>query len=182
MRKINDTELQEMLDNGKSQKECAEYYGVSPSAINQRIKKLTQGKEPESFNKLTTRKKNFVKAKVAGETNQVAVQCAYDVTTSASAKSIATDLMKDPDINKAIHDLMYSEGLGKRRRVQRLRDMIESPDMSAVGKGLDMSFKLTGEYSPEKVEVISDHEIRMLIANITTDKEAVADTGTPSQD
>ena len=49
MRKINDTELQAMLDDGKSQKECAEYYGVSPSAINQRIKKLTQGNEPESF-------------------------------------------------------------------------------------------------------------------------------------
>ena len=49
MRKINDTELQAMLDDGKSQKECAEYYGVSPAAINQRIKKLTQGNEPESF-------------------------------------------------------------------------------------------------------------------------------------
>ncbi len=181
MRKINDTELQAMLDDGKSQKECAEYYGVSPSAINQRIKKLNHvNKEPESFKKLTNRERNFVKAKVAGETNQMAVQSAYDVTTSTSAKSIATVLMKDPDINKAIHDLMYSEGLGKRRRIQRLRDMIECQDMSAVGKGLDMSFKLAGDYSPEKFEVISDHEIRMLIASITTDKEAV--TEAPSQD
>jgi len=128
-----------MIASGKTQKECAEYYGVSPSAINQRVKKLTYGKDPDSFKKLTTREKNFVLAKVAGETNQVAVRSAYDVTTDASAKSLATVLMKDPDIKTAIHDLMHTEGIGRRRRIQRLKDMIESQDMSAVGKGLDIT-------------------------------------------
>ena len=31
-----------------------------------------------------------------------------------------------------------------------MRDLIESKDLSAVSRGLDMSFKLDGSYSPEK--------------------------------
>lgn len=175
MNKINNDELKQMLENGISQKDCAEHFNVSPAAICQRLKKLNACKLPESFRKLTTKERDFVLAKVDGHTNKDAVKLAYDVSTDASAKSFATILMRDPDINAAIHDLMHTEGIGKRRRIQRLRDMIECNDMSAVGKGLDMSFKLAGDYSPQQVEVISEQEIRMMIASIPELKEAVAE-------
>ena len=163
MKKINDDELQKMIAEGILQKDCAEHFNVSTAAICQRLKKINAHKLPESFRKLTTKERDFVMAKVDGCNNKDAVKLAYDVSTDASAKSFATILMRDPDIKTAIHDLMHTEGIGKRRRIQRLRDMIECNDMSAVGKGLDMSFKLTGEYSPEKFDVmISEDDLRSL--------------------
>jgi len=167
MRKINDTELQKMIESGKSQKECAEYYDVSPSAINQRIKKLQSYAAPESFKNLTTKEQAFVLAKVEGRTNMEAAKVSYDVSTNESAKALATQLMRDPDIGHAIQDLMHTEGIGRRRRIQRLRDMIECPDLSVAGKGLDMSFKLTGDYAPQQIETISSAEIRALVAIVT---------------
>lgn len=175
MNKINNDELKQMLENGISQKDCAEHFNVSPAAICQKLKKLNACKLPESFRKLTAKERNFVLAKVDGYTNKDAAKLAYNVSTDASAKSFATVLMRDPDINAAIHDLMHTEGIGKRRRIQRLRDMIECNDMSAVGKGLDMSFKLTGEYSPQQVEVVSEQDIRMILASLPALKEAVAE-------
>lgn len=171
MRKIIDQELMAMIESGKSQKECADYFNVSKSAITQRVQKFKTHAAPESFNKLTDKQKEFVLCKVEGRTNMEAAKASYDVTTDSSAKSLATQLMRDPDVSIAIQDLMHTEGIGRRRRIQRLRDMVECPDLSVVGKGLDMSFKLAGDYSPERIEVISDHEIRMLIATITNPVE-----------
>jgi len=139
--------------------------GVSPSAVNQRIKKLQAYAPPESFERLSAKQKSFVLAKVEGKTNMEAVKASYDVTTNASAKSMATVLMRDPDVSIAIQDLMAQTGIPRRRRIERLRDMIECPDLSVVGKGLDMSFKLAGDYSPQQVEVFTGAEIRMLLAN-----------------
>ena len=76
-----------------------------------------------------------------------------------------------PDIGLAIQDLMAQEGITRRRRIQRLRDMIECPDLSVAGKGLDMSFKLSGDYSPERIEIITDVEIRALLASISINQE-----------
>lgn len=162
MRKIDDQKLQEMMESGTPQKECAAYFGVSPSAINQRVKKLQACAPPESFKKLTDKEKAFVLAKVEGKTNLEAVKGSYDVTTNESAKSLGTTLMKDPDINLAIQDLLSQEGIPRRRRVQRLRDMIECQDLSVVGKGLDMANKLTGDYSPVQV----NHDISLIIQMI----------------
>jgi hypothetical protein len=167
MKKINDDELHKMIAEGILQKDCAEHFNVSTAAICQRLKIINSHKLPDSFKKLTTKERDFVMAKADGFNNKDAVKLAYDVSTDASAKSFATILMRDPDIKTAIHDLMHTEGIGRRRRIQRLWDMIESQDMSAVGKGLDMSFKLTGEYSPEKFDVmISDDDIRALLATL----------------
>ena len=182
MNKINNDELKQMLENGISQKDCAEHFNVSPAAISQKLKKLNACKLPESFRKLTTKERDFVLAKVDGHTNKEAAKLAYNVTTDASAKSFATILMRDPDISTAIHDLMHAEGIGRRRRIQRLRDMIECQDMSAVGKGLDMSFKLTGEYSPEKLEIVSEEDIRMIIANLPERKKEDTESKEPTKE
>ncbi len=150
MRRVDDEKLIQMLQDGVQQKTIAGQFGVTPQYINRRIKQLKSYQQPESFSKLTEKKKRFVLEKVAGKSNMVAVKSAYDVTSNESAKALGTTLMKDPDISVAIQDLMSQEGITRRRRIQRLRDMVECPDLSVAGKGLDMSFKLTGEYAPEK--------------------------------
>ncbi len=151
-RKITDQALisaMKKIDTGEiTQKEAAERLGVSPSALNQRIMKLRSYAVPESFQKLTDKQKRFALAKVEGKSNLEAVRAAYDITSNASGKALGTQLMKDPDVNLAIQDLLAQEGIPRRRRIQRLRDMIECPDLAIVGKGLDLSFKLAGEYNP----------------------------------
>jgi len=149
VRRVDDEKLIEMLQDGTQQKAIARHFGVSPQYINKRIKQLRSYQEPESFSKLTEKKKKFVLAKAEGKSNVEAVKCAYDVTSNESAKAMGTALMKDPDVNVAISDLLHQEGIGRRRRIQRLRAMIECPDLSIVGKGLDIANRLTGEYKTD---------------------------------
>src|SRR5512136_2098684 len=110
-------EAMERIDKGEvTQKEVAESLGVSPSALNQRIKKLKSYAVPESFQHLTDKQKRFVLAKVEGKNNLEAVKTAYDITSDASGKSMGTMLMKDPDVELAIQDLMAQVGISKRHR------------------------------------------------------------------
>jgi len=161
-----------------TQKDLAAQLGVTPSAINQRIMKMKAYAVPESFKNLTDKQKMFTLAKLEGKSNLDAVKASYDVTSNESGKALGTQLMKDPDIGMAIQDLMAQEGITRRRRVQRLRDMIESKDLSIAGRGLDMGFKLAGDYAPVQGEIISMIEIRALVAAITaqpTHEENVID-------
>jgi hypothetical protein len=150
MRMIDTKELVTMIEAGKSQKECAEYFAVSPAAICKCLKRIQAITLPESVKRLTGKQQAFVLAKAHGMTNVEAVRKSYDVTTAESAKAMGTQLMQDPDIQAAIHDLMHQTGIGRRRRIERLRDMIESNDLSVVGRGLDMANKMTGEYVQEQ--------------------------------
>ncbi len=157
MRKVNDTELIKMIESGMTQRQAAEHFGVTEGAISQRVKRLKSQRPPESFERLTDKEKGFVLAKVEGKSNLEAVKASYDCTSNESAKALGTKLMKDPDISECIHDLLHQEGIGRRRRVQRLRDLIESGNMTDVGRGLDMANKMTGSYAP--IEVKTDVSI-----------------------
>ena len=180
-RKTTDQDIiraMERIDRGEiTQKEIAIELGVTPSALNQRIKRLRAQAVPDSFKALSDKQKRFALAKAEGMTNMEAVKSAYDVTSNESAKSMATVLMRDPDVNLAITDLLAQEGIPKRRRVQRLRDMIECPDLSIAGRGLDMGFKLAGDYALQQIEVITPVEIRALIASVMIPNEGDAIEG-----
>jgi DNA-binding Lrp family transcriptional regulator len=182
-RKITDdvlTQWMVRIDSGEiTQKDLAAQLGVSPSALNQRIKRLKSYALPESFKALTDKQKLFALAKVEGKSNLDAVKSAYDVTSSESGKALGTQLMKDPDIGAAIQDLMAQEGITRRRRVQRLRDMIDCPDLSVAGKGLDMSFKLAGDYAPQQIETVTEVEVRALVATIIADIDRRPDVANP---
>ena len=161
MNRIETTELMEMLKEGKTQTECAAHFEVSPSAISQSVQKIRLQTPSEAFLRLSEKERCFVLAKSEGKNNMEAVKSSFDVTTDQSAKSFATQLMKDPDVRLALSDLMAQEGIPRRRRIQRLRDMVESKDMTACGKALDMSFKLDGSYAPEQIEVVSYDPVAM---------------------
>lgn len=171
MRKIDDRQLMEWIESGVSQKECAERFGVSPSAINQRIVRIKKFSLPESVSKLTPKQQRFVLEKASGATNVAAARAAYDTTSDSSAKVIGSSMMRDNDIAVAIADLMAQEGIPRRRRVQRLKDLIESPDLSIAGKGLDMSFKLGSEYQPTQV----NNDVSIIIAMIRQIKNSEDD-------
>ena len=143
-RRINDTELLQLVEKGLSQKKIAELMNVSPAAICKRLKRLRPEPMPESFRRLTPQRQMFILEKLKGKGNVAAAESAFNVSTKESAKSIAKQLMRDPDVQVALNDLMSQEGIGRRRRIQRLRYLIEHSDPGIVAKGLDLSFKLDG--------------------------------------
>jgi predicted transcriptional regulator len=153
VKKINDETLQEMIKEGKQQKEVAEFFNVSEAAISKRLKRLNQSAPPESFNKLSPGEKKFVLAKVEGKSSSASALEAFNCGSIQSAKAMGSKLACDPDIQIAISDLMHQTGIGRRRRVERLRDLIEANDMGIVAKGLDMANRLTGDYAPEKIDM-----------------------------
>lgn len=142
--KIDDSELLRLKAEGKSVKELASHFGVSRVAIWKKLKRLTA--MPVSFRKLTDRQKKFVLSKVEGKTNTQSAMEAFEVTSRDSAKALGYKLMKDPDINKAISDLMAEEGLTRRYVVQRLRKLIDHPDGHIAIKTIDITNKMRGEY------------------------------------
>lgn len=155
MRKTDDNKILEMLREGKSQKEMAQYFNVSPVAVHKRIKRLCPPPETPNFSKLTPKEKKFVIEKVRGKSNIQAVTASHDVSTKESAKSMASQLLAKPEIQTSISELMEHCGLDKPYRIKRLKQIIDSSDLNIVHKGLDMSFKLDGSYAPEKLMSIN---------------------------
>ena len=172
MKKIDDEILHKMIEEGRPQREMARFFGVSDAAISKRIKRLNQSEPPESFKALSPGEKKFVIAKLEGKSGTAAALHAFNCGSIESAKTIGSRLSGDPDVQKAVHDLMHEEGIGRRRRVQRLRDVIEAKDLGIVAKGLDMANKLTGEYAPEKVDVsLEPQNIFAVVAVLNARKE-----------
>ena len=173
MKKINYDELQEMLKGGRSQADCARHFQVSEPAVCKAVKRLKAAEMPASMEKLTKKEKVFVLNLADGKNATESAFVAYDCKTRDVAKTMGCRMAKDPDIELALADIMAQEAIPRRRRVQRLRDLIESKDLSAVSRGLDMSWKLDGSYSPEKHDVIVD--IRALVLQAEIEEKRLTD-------
>lgn len=153
MRKVDDRKLLEMIQEGIPQKEIAVHFGVSSAYICKRKKQLEAFKEPDGFSRLTDKQKKFALAKVEGKSNTDAAMIAFDVTSRGSAKVLGCNTMKDPDVKTVISDILYQEGIGRRTRIKRLKEIVFGPDMSVALRGLDMANRMDGAYEPEKVEI-----------------------------
>jgi hypothetical protein len=147
-RKTDDNIIIQMLQEGKTQKEIAEYFGVSPVAIHKRVKRLLPA--PKSLESLTEKEQKFCINVAKGKTQTQAVIDSYEVTSRESAKVIGSQLMSKPEIQMAINELMDYHGLTKSYRIQKLKTHVDHRDPNVSLKSLDMSFKLDGSYAPEK--------------------------------
>jgi hypothetical protein len=167
MKKINYDELQEMLKGGRSQADCARHFQVSEAAICKAVKRMRATEIPASMEKLTEKERAFVLNLAEGKSKTESALVAYDCTSRETAKVLGCRMAKDPDVEQALSDIMAQEAIPRRRRIQRLRDLIESKDLTAVSKGLDMSWKLDGSYAPEKLDVVGQiASVHALIAEI----------------
>ena len=155
MGKINYDQLQELLKSGKTQTECARYFEVSAPAVCKAVKRLKALELPPSLERLTEKEKRYVLNRATGKSKAKSALLSFDCDNYDSAKSLGCRLSKDPDVQTALFDLMAQEAIPRRRRIQRLRDLIESKDLTAVSKGLDMSWRLDGSYAPDKHLVLS---------------------------
>ncbi len=155
-RKTNDAEILALKEKGLNCKQISEWYlrekniKVSSVAVWKRLKKLAPYVILEKYN-LPEDRKGFVIEKARGLSNVDAVLRSHkEVSTRDSAKSIGCQLMKDPDVNAAIQDIMAQEGAPRRARVQVLGGHIFSKDPEVSLRALDQSWKLSGDYAPEK--------------------------------
>jgi len=157
MGKINQDELQAMLKAGRSQADCSRHFKVSEAAVCKAKKKLQAAVIPASMEALTDKQKAFVLNLAEGKNATESAMQAYDCSSREVAKVLGCRMAKEPDIEVALADLMAQEGIPIRRRIQRVGHLIESTDLSAVSRGLDMSFKLDGAYAAEKIHIEVDH-------------------------
>jgi predicted transcriptional regulator len=117
-RKINSEILIQMLEDGHTQKEIAEHFGVSPAAICQRVKRLSA--YPKTLKELTPKEQRFAVSVAEGKSQTQSAIDAYEVSSMASAKSLGSQLMKKPKVNAAISELMEYHGIGRSERIKKL--------------------------------------------------------------
>lgn len=176
MRKIpDDAELLRLSDNGMTGTELAELYGCSRAAISKRLIRLRQQTPPESFAKLPPDRQQFALLVAQGHTKADAAAEAFDgVTTAGSARVVGSRIAREPDVDLAIQDLLAQEGLTRRYRVNKLKKMIDSPDLSIVGRGLELSWKLEGAFQDRaQVEIVGIEQLRQLIDLIPDNKPVI---------
>ena len=173
MRKIeSDAELLE-LSESMTGKAIAELMGCSPAAVSKRLSKLRRQAPPESFTRLSEKEQKFAVALSQGKTQTQAALESFETGSLDSAKSIGCKLAKDPDISTAVSELLAQVGIPKRRRAERLRDMIECADLGIVGRGLELSYRLDRSLVEQVEHSISDDNIRALIAMIPSPPERI---------
>lgn len=117
--------------------------------------------------KLTKKESDFAKEYArTGNGTQSALK-AYDTKSVTVAGSMATENLKKPKIIKAIQsiaDRIPDELLVKKHlellnvpKVKRvyikgeMMSEVEETDSQAIGKGLDMAYKIKGYYAPDKI-------------------------------
>lgn len=175
MGKLNYDELQSRLQSGQSQADCARYFQVSEAAISKAVKRLKSEEIPASMERLGTKARAFVLNLAEGKNATEAALKAYDCKNRDVARTIGCRMAKDEDIELALADLMAQEAIPRRRRIQRLADLIESKDLSAASRGLDMSFKLDGGYAPEKHLIGLSHQ--EIVADLRAAQQRLIDAG-----
>ena len=173
MKKVDDEKLLEMLEQKIPQKEIAALFGCAESYITKRKKRLLGPNidELETFSSLTDQQKRFVLAKVEGQTNVQAVTNSYEVTSKESAKSLGTQLMQNPAIQKSLTELMNIHGLTKEDRIKQLRKLVYHNDGNISLRALDQTWKLDGSYAPEQNVNYTLVDIRALVAAVELERE-----------
>ena len=164
IRKTDDNIILQMLREGKSQKEIAEHFEVSPAAICKRVKKINAVLRVEkSLEGLTDKQKNFALAIAEGKTQTQAALDSHECSSLDSAKNLGSQLMARPDIQTAVAELLQEEGLTRRYRVRKLKGHVDHVDPNVSLKALDQSWKLDGAYKEEQVHVHMSYEDMMKI-------------------
>lgn len=153
--KIDNDILLQMLSEGKTQKECATFFGVSEPAITKRLKRLSSETVLDKYD-LTDKEKAFALEKSMGKTNTQAALASFECGSLDSAKSVGSRLMDKAEIRRAIDELMEEHGLTRSYRIRKLKTHVDNRDPNVSLKALDLSWKLDASYAPEQLHIRSE--------------------------
>ena len=90
MGKINYSELKQLLDSGNSQADCSRHFQVSEAAISKAVRRLQAMELPDSFKRLTDKKKAYVLNRIEGKSKTASAMEAFDCSTLDSARLLVT--------------------------------------------------------------------------------------------
>ena len=167
LKKIDDPIFNEMEAAGKSGTEMARFFKCSNAAISRKRKRRQMAEPPESFLKLTEKQQKFVVAKLKGKSNTSSAMESYDCGSMGSARQLGQRLNNDPDIQTAYHALLYQVGIGKRRRAERLRDIVEAKDLTVSARGIELAAKLCGELRTDNIDItVNNYDPRAITVGI----------------
>lgn len=128
-------------------------------------------------NRLTKREQGFIKDIARGSTDIQAVKNNFNITKTNSASAYAHKLKQKPKVVKRL--LSIADQIPDKLLVEKHLELLNVPkkvrtilkgelvneyeeiDSNAVGKGLDMAYKIKGTYAPEKKEVLLDGRINV---------------------
>ena len=110
--------------------------------------------------KLTYKQKLFCEYYIEtyGNGTEAVIKAGYKLTKKGEinkklAKSIASENLTKPDIRKYIDELLEVSGFNDDSvKLQHLNLISQSDNLSVKAKAIDMYYKLSGKYSPTKVE------------------------------
>lgn len=110
--------------------------------------------------KLTPRERKFVIEYVKGLDASEAARLSFNLGSKSdeatqkqkdvTARSLGHKVKNRPKVAEAIDKLMDEYGLSDIDRIVRLSELVHGPDSNVSVKALDQSWRLTGNYAPEK--------------------------------
>ena len=121
---------------------------------------------------LTVKQRRFVKHYVATGNGTEAALSAYDTTDPGTAHAIASENLRKPAIQQAVAELLEAGGLSDRKLFELHASYLalaysDDPQEKALGlRALDMAYKLTGAYAPDRHRI----EVDSLLAEMSNEE------------
>jgi len=105
---------------------------------------------------LNTKQRKFIAEVAQGKSGtQAAISAGY---APESAHVQSSRLLSNDNVLKSLKEVFVDKGLNEEFLTDRLKELAEAkasgkPDWTARARGLDMAFKLRGDYAPLRVDV-----------------------------
>lgn len=141
-------------------------------------------KRPKRTDKLNPREARAVALLKSGEakTQKAALEGAgYSASTAEKA---AKSVLGKVRVQSALMDAFNELGVNDTYLARRHKTLIDSKEHQAVSKGLDMAYKVRGEYAPEKhehsvdvVEKVSESKLIEVLRKVAEEAKAKAKKG-----
>jgi hypothetical protein len=145
-RKIDLNRLPELVAEGKTQAEIAKIFKVSVPAVCKALKREQRRQLPPAMMALTVKEQAFVMAKSTGLSGSEAAMRSFDCSSRDSAKSLASDLLKKPEIQAGISEWLAWHGLDRGERAKRWVQFVNSPDPGVSMTALRETSRMGRDY------------------------------------
>lgn len=87
-----------------------------------------------------------------------------------TARQIGVENIRKPTIKKYIHKVLDEEGFTRDKvKLQHFRNMMQDKSISASNTAIDMYYKKTGSYAPEKVEHDVSEKLEKFLESVDKD-------------
>lgn len=102
---------------------------------------------------ITIKEAKLVKGIAEGKTRQAAALAAYDTTDPATASAIASETLKKPNVQEALHMELERQGITLEKIVKPVANALNSEEVELQLKGHDRAMKIIAPRNGEGATV-----------------------------